>query len=252
MFRYRLSCAYGIIDTMNESYYKQWLRDIRTSIENNEIEKAYVQILEELSMPYIPLAFLRELQALKKELSSILKDKEQVQSTILDPQQILSALSLKDERVIQALDSMSKLNLRQHIALVEEAFRVLKDRLMISLLIRILIEQALPNEFEFNFEGTRYKIIPMSLTLPEDSDGFEIAESYLEKWCMKEPSLYQLTLQELHLQSLLLLPLVYDAHEAYDLAYEIMHKMVCALYDEQTFVAMKETFIQERSSSSTH
>jgi hypothetical protein len=92
----------------------------------------------------------------------------------------------------------------------------------------------------------------MSLTLPEDSDGFEIAESYLEKWCLKEPSLYQLCLQELHFESLLKLPLVYEAEEGYDLAIKIMEKMVSALYDREAFEGMKASLIQDEQPSSTH
>lgn len=237
---------------MNETYYETCLKEIQSLIAENKLNEAYLKISEELAMPYIPKAFLSEIENYEKEVRNQLKSNETIQTSLQDPSDILNALKGDEEKVIYALDSMSHLNLRNHIDLIEEAFKILKDRLMLSLLIRICVEQALVNEFSFEADECHYTIIPMSLTLPEDSDGFEIAESYLEKWCLKEPSLYQLCLQELHLESLLKLPLVYEAEEGYDLAIKIMEKMVSALYDREAFEGMKASLIQDEQPSSTH
>lgn len=237
---------------MSDTYYKQCLLDIQKLRDENKLEEAYARVSEELSMPYVPKTFLSEIEQLEKELRSELKTNEKIQTSLTDPHAILKALKGDDEQVIFALDSLSKLNLRHHIELIQEAFDLLKDSLMKALLIRICIEQALVHEFKVEMEGFHYEIIPMSLCLPEDSDGFEIAENYLENWCMKEPSLYQLCLQELHLQSLLKLPMVYEAEEGYDLAITIMEKMVTALYDKDAFEAMKDDLKEESIPSSTH
>ncbi len=237
---------------MSDTYYKQCLIDIEKLMNENKLEAAYARVSEELAMPYVPKAFLTEIERLEKEIRNELKTNEKIQTSLTDPQAILKALKGDDEQIIFALDSLSKLNLRQHIDLIQEAFDLLSDDLMKALLIRICIEQALAQEFKFEMNGMHFEIIPMSLMLPEDSDGFEIAEDYLEKWCMKEPSLYQLCLQELHLQSLLKLPLVYEAEEGYDLAITIMEKMVTALYDSKAFEAMKGSLKEESIPSSTH
>ena len=237
---------------MSETYYKQCLLDIEKLIDENKLEEAYARVSEELAMPYIPKAFLSEIERLEKDIRNELKTSEKIQTSLTDPQAIIKALKGDDEQIIFALDSLSKLNLRQHIDLIQEAFELLSDDLMKALLIRICIEQALVNEFKVDMNGFHYEIIPMSLCLPEDSDGFEKAEVYLEKWCMKEPSLYQLCLQELHLQSLLKLPLVYEEEEGYELAITIMEKMVTALYDKDAFEDMKEDLKEESLVSSTH
>ena len=243
---------YVIIGKMKDTYYSQCIRDIETLIQENKFEEAYAKLSEELSMPYIPQKFLIQIEKLESECRAHLKTNEILQTSLQDPMDILNALKGNEERQIQALDSLSKLNLRQHIDVVHQAFALLEDRLMLSLLIRILIEQALAQEFRFKADGMDYVILPVSLCLPEDSDGFEVAEGYLEKWCEKEPSLYHLALQELHLQTLLKLPIVYDAYEGYDLALEIMEKTVTALYDKEVFEDLKKSFKQESKSSSTH
>ncbi len=237
---------------MSDTYYKQCLNDIQKLIDENKLEEAYAKVLEELAMPYVPKTFLTEIERLEKEIRTELKSSEKIQTSLTDPQAILKALNGDDEQIIYALDSLSKLNLRQHVDLIQEAFDILCDDLMKALLIRLCIEQALVNEFKVDMGGFHYQIIPMSLCLPEDSDGFEIAEEYLEKWCMKEPSLHQLCTQELHLQSLLKLPMVYEVDESYDLAITIMEKMVTALYDRDAFETMKDSLLEESIPSSTH
>lgn len=229
---------------MNDNYYEETLRTIDAWIQDGKINEALSRLEEELSMPYVPSAYLALFEQRLKELKQLRQFEAIKLSVTTDPQEILDGLNQDELNQLKALDALSQLNLRAHLPLVHSAFELLKDRLLVTLLIRILIQQSITDEFSFEDDGVRYHFIPASLTLPEESEGVESAKAYLERWCEKDPSLYQLCLQQLDLVSCLKLPQSYDEDEGKDLALEILKPIYIQLRDEAAYEVFEKTVIQ--------
>lgn len=229
---------------MSDSYYTQILKTVSEMMDQGKDNEALSLVEEELSMPYVPKTFLVQFEKIALEL----KQKHQLDitpSVMSDPEAILKSLKQDELNQLKALDALSQLNIRAHRALVDSAFEILEDRLLKNLLIRILIEQAITDEFEFSDEGITYRFIPASLTLPEDSEGVLNAQEYLERWCEKDPSLHKLCLDQLQLVSLLKLPESFDEEEGYDLALSIHKPLYIQLNDETMYERFEHQFLKK-------
>lgn len=237
---------------MSDNYYQLKHEEILKLQAEEAYEEALALVSEELSMPYIPQTYHRFFKQLKKDLSQSLKINEPV-VTLNDPQRILEHLQKDELHQLKALDALSKLNLRAHREIVQTAFEIIEDRLLISLLIRLCIEQALTEEYSFTSEGYHYTFIPAALILPEDSEGVEGAKDYLIEWLEKEPSLVKLCLEQLEVNSLLKLPESYEKEDAMDLALEVLEPIYSQIKDQESFEALKAVILEENEHlSSTH
>jgi len=237
---------------MSDNYYKLKHEEMIKLQEAEAFEEALALVDEELSMPYIPQAYLSIFKQLKKELSQTLKLNQPV-PILHDPDQIREHLQKDEMHQLKALDALSKLNMRAHPDLVQTAFELIEDRLLISLLIRLCIEQAITQEYTFTSEGLTYTFIPAALILPEDSEGVEGAKDLLIEWLEKEPSLLKLCLEQLEVTSLLKLPQSYDADEAQDLAFEVLEPIYSQIKDKESFNGLKASILEENEHlSSTH
>lgn len=238
---------------MNPNYYEEVLQAIQKLMEEGQNEAALARLDEELSMPYIPHASYLIFERLSHELKQKARLEKGTFTKSLEPEELLKELSSDELHQLKALDALSKLNLRAHLPLIHSSFELLTDRLMINLLIRILIEQDIRDEFYFKDEGVEYRFIPASLTLPEESEGKEVALKLLEAWCEKNPSLYQLCLQQLELVTLLKLPQSYEDYEGEDLAKAIFKPLFIQLEDEKAYEIFEESLkLKEAQKSSTH
>lgn len=230
---------------MSDSYYQDILTKIESLVEQGKLQEALNVVKEELSMPYVPKAFLTQFEKWSLDLSHRLK-LDVVPSVMSDPESILHSLRQDELNQLKALDALSQLNIRAHKDLVISAFEILEDRLLKNLLIRILIEQASTDEFEFTDEGITYRFIPASLTLPEDSDGVLKAAQLFQEWCEKDPSLEKLCLDQLQLVSLLKLPESYEEDDAWDLALSIHKPIFIQLQDEQAYQHFEREHLQKK------
>lgn len=225
---------------MEKNYYQTQLELIEAKIKAGEWAEAQALVKDELAMPFIPGAYLSQFKEQEQTIAQALRQSEPIRA-LQDPEAILDLLKKDELSQLKALDAMSKLNLRAHDDLIREAFRVLEDRLLINLLIRLLIEQAITEEFGFKDDGVEYTFIPASLTLPEDSDGYLDAHQLFRNWLDKDPSMLQLCLDQLQLVSLLKLPETYEADEAEELALEILEPIYCQLQDVKSFESFLKT-----------
>lgn len=216
------------------NYYQERLLEIRQLIDAGDLDEAEALVDEELAMPYIPQAYLSQFETFKRSLRQAKRQASPLQG-LQDPEAIRELLGKESLSQLKALDALSKLNLRAHDGLIREAFGLLEDRLLINLLIRLGIEQALTEEYSFSDEGIRYTFIPAALVLPEDSDGVQEAKRLLADWLDKDPSLLKLALEQLELTGLLKLPESYESDEAETLALEILKPLFIQLQDEKAF-----------------
>jgi Protein of unknown function (DUF3196) len=220
---------------MKDTYYQSLIQELRQLMDQESFVEANQRIDEELRMPYVPKETLKQLEDMKLELKALLPSVKL--SPEADEAVLESYLQGSESVQLKLLDSLSQLNARKYLGLIQKALDQFKDPLMKALLIRILIEQGLPDTFSVEMEGIQYRFIPGSLVLPEESDGFQRALSLLNEWCEKEPSLLELSVASLSLKTLMTLPASFDEDEGDRLAYESLKEVYVSLYSLEEFEA---------------
>ena len=241
----------GIILTMEENSYQTQIHLIEQKITEQAYEEALALVLDELRMPYIPKLYHERFLSLHTQLKQLMQS-EKAPQTIYDDETLLGLLKRDEHAQLKALDQLSRMNLRVKSELIQQFFDQLEDPIMKRLLVRILIEQQLHDEFTFNDDGIAYGIIPASLALPEDGDGYQEAEKLLRTWCEKNPSMERLCQDRLVYMGLLQLPLVYSSEEGNDLAYAILEDVASKLMDPADWHALKIQLFRGDNGLSTH
>lgn len=245
----RTNCA--IILTMEENSYQNQIQWIEQKINEHAYEEALALVLEELSMPYIPKLYHERFLSLYEQLKQLMQSPN-VKLSVYDDEMLLELLTKDEHAQLKALDQLSRMNLRNKSDLIQTFFERIEDPLMARLLVRILIEQQLHDEFIFNLEGVDYQIIPASLALPEEGDGYQTAEHLIKTWCEKNPSMERLCLDRLVYMGLVQLPLVYTEDEGEDLAYAILEDVASKLLDPKDWEQLKNQLFRGDNGLSTH
>ncbi len=245
----RTNCA--IILTMEENSYQIQIQLIEQKINEHAYEEALALVLEELSMPYIPKLYHERFLSLHEQLKQLMQSPN-VKRSYYDDEMLLELLTKDEHAQLKALDQLSRMNLRNKSDLIQRFFEHLEDPIMARLLVRILIEQQLHDEFIFNLEGVEYQVIPASLALPEEGDGYQTAEHLIKTWCEKNPSMERLCLDRLVYMGLVQLPLVYTDDEGEDLAYAILEDVASKLLDPKDWEQLKNQLFRGDNGLSTH
>lgn len=241
----------GIILKMEENSYQIQIQLIEQKINEHAYEEALALVLEELSMPYIPKLYHERFLSLYEHLNQVMKSSKVTQA-FYDDEALLNLLTKDEHAQLKALDQLSRMNLRNKSDLIQLFFDRLSDPILLRLLIRILIEQQLHDEFICKDEGVEYQIIPASLALPEEGDGYHGAEHLIKLWCAKNPSMERLCLDRLVYMGLAQLPLVYEEDEGDDLAYAILEDVASKLLDPRDWEKLKSQLLTGDNGLSTH
>ena len=241
----------GIILKMEENSYQIQIQLIEQKINEHAYEEALALVLEELSMPYIPKLYHERFLSLHEQLKQAMQSTNTTQ-TFYDDEALLGLLTKDEHAQLKALDQLSRMNLRNKSELIQLFFDRLNDPIFLRLLIRILIEQQLHDEFTFKDEGVEYQIIPASLALPEDGDGYQAAEQLIKLWCEKNPSMERLCMDRLVYMGLAQLPLVYTEDEGDDLAYAILEDVASKLLNPEDWEQLKSQLFTGDNGLSTH
>jgi hypothetical protein len=208
--------------TVKNTTYDDILNEIDTELNKGEIKKALDLIEEELRMPYIPPFVSAKLHQFKEIAMTAQKMNNEIHLDMSE-EGILKYLHQDELHQLRALEAFSVMNMRTILPLVQEAFNCIDGRLLKCLLTKLTIEQALTESFTFSDEGVTYEFIPASLTLPEDSEGYQEGRAYLKRWLEDDdPSMLKLCLDQIELECLMKLPQSIDEDEAFDLAFEIL------------------------------
>ena len=202
-------------------------------------------------MHYIPKLYHESFLSLHEQLKYVMQSTNITQTFYADDA-LLSLLTKDEHAQLKALDQLSRMNLRNKWELVQLFFERLEDPVLMRLLIRILIEQQLHDEFTFRIEGVTYEIIPASLALPEEGEGYQEAQKLLNAWCEKNPSMGRLCLDRLVYMGLAQLPFVYSEDEGEDLANAILEDVASKLLDPKDWERMKIELFRGDNTLSTH
>ncbi|MCD7892719.1 MAG: hypothetical protein LUG60_03365 [Erysipelotrichaceae bacterium] len=182
-----------------DTYYDVISMYVTALKELQEFEEAIDILIEELSMPYIPYEYENVFNAAydqilldKQEARYEVESKNQIFS-IEEIEQLLKNKSSNDELIYMALDQLQQLNIRLILPTIRDYLNDPKrDFFIKSLLLEILIDQQVDDEFEVEKFNQYYDINPVYMPLVLEQDAYQGIGLYLEKNIEDEnPSLYQ-------------------------------------------------------------
>ncbi|HAM63310.1 MAG: hypothetical protein A2Y20_09575 [Firmicutes bacterium GWF2_51_9] len=209
---------------MDTNYYTKIIQTINDSLADGDIERARSLLDEELRMPYIPTAYLGELEGLKREIASRQKEKQRV-ARIEDPQELLDLLDDENGR-FGVVAALSGLNLRENDEVLKKAFATITDRGLLSVLVELCARQQLHAEYTFTYDHKTYTFIPASLEMPEESEGVDACLSMADEWLSNEnPSMLKLANEALLRIALMRLPEGVSLDEAEPLTLAVVKKL---------------------------
>lgn len=217
------------------SYYQEIIETIQEKIKDKEYLKALMLLNQELEMPYVPKIYLDQFEALKKEVESVVHIEQHHEK---DSEAILDGLFKSELLQLQAVNALSKRNLRDYLDLVQSYLKKQPFEEAAVFLIDALIEQNIDIPIEYLKNDLLYIFIPCDLKRPCESEGFLQADQYLQKWIQSEnPSFYEMAKQVLVQQVYLALPLTYEKEEAFYLALSVF-RHIALLMNDMSFYDM--------------
>ncbi len=208
-----------------DTYYDVVSMYITALKELQEYEEAIDILIEELSMPYIPQEYENVFNAAydqilldKQEARYEVESKNQIFS-IEEIEQLLKNKECNEELIYMALDQLQQLNIRLIIPTVRDyLINPKRDFFAKTLLLEILIDQQVDDEFEVEKFGEYYDLNPIYQPLVLEQDSYLGIGSYLEKNIEDEnPSLYHQCLDYLEYYLYSIYP-----HQIYDDDYRVV------------------------------
>lgn len=201
----RLICLYGLEQLQqakhegmvakvraNETYYDVVSIYLSILKDLEEFEEAINLVIEELSMPYIPYQYETMFNAAydalllaKQEANMLVQNK----TSIFNEDELIRILTneVNEDLIYMAIDQLNGMNVRRFLH--DIAF-FLKDEskpaLAKSLLLEILIEQQVEEEFYIHKNGEILEVNPFYLTKVEESESMGCIAEYLYRWLEDE------------------------------------------------------------------
>ncbi len=220
---------------MEKNYYDECILKIQTCLNQNKLDEAQKLLDEELSMPYIPADAEKKFQDLKKELHGL---QAKVNFSGILPHEIEESLLSSDPVVqLRAVHTLSGFSCRNYVDAIQAFFDSKPDHKIQALMVDILIEQQIREEFELEVDGMQMSFIPLYQERPDETDGFISAKQILEIWFENDnPALLNMCMQMLIQECFLILPLSYEEEEGLSLAVSIA-ELVSNSLDEGTSYA---------------
>ena len=227
---------------MEHNYYEECLTKIRHLIETNELKEAEMLLHEELSMPYIPLDFEKELNNIAKDIKASVKSKD----IILDDEMLEEYLGGDDYRQILAVNYLDSMNLRNYLPLINKYLIGNGNRECKCLLISSLIDQEINEEITVNKDGLEISFIPKYAEPIEMTDGYNSALNFIKEVFENEnPAFFNMCKELLIKECFYNLPLAYDEEEGIILGKSVIVYLYECLDDQNGLSSFKERYISD-------
>lgn len=219
---------------MDHNYYDEIMLKIRELINTEQLKQAQQLLDEELSMPYIPSYAEKQFHEMKRELHGRLS-KDTFHGVL--PHEIENYLMSDDPREqLRAVQSLSEYSCRSYLDLIQSFFEMRPDAKIQALMIDILIEQQINEEFVIEQDGMQMSFIPLYQERPHEMDGYMVAEKLLHSWFENDnPALLSMCQQILIQECFLMLPMAVEEEEGLSLAYSIAEMVSNSLDDGASF-----------------
>lgn len=213
-----------------DTYYEDILKKAEALIAEEQYEKAYAILDEELSMPYIPKEYEEPLIAYYNQCRSECKWKDAAGSR---DENIEALLNGSLEEAFLAIEQLKKSNIRNHMNAVSLYLSDQPHFLVRSLLIEAMMEQNITDEVCVEIDGLEVSFSPCSIDAPMDSDGALMAVEQLRDWFENDnPTFTTMCVETLVKEAYLRLPFNIEEDDALPLAAAIANYVFCA-YEEQ-------------------
>ena len=196
-----------------DNYYEECIAKVEGLIEEGNYDKARAILEDELDMPYVPQVHLNKF----KELYYLIPQVNTQSNLYLDSiDEIERSLFLEQEQQLQAMLSLERLNLRPHLLELREWLLSFEVEVWIKQQILVfLLEQGIEEEFQVNFDGKLENIKIKDLTHPfKNGHYIRGVQQLKEKLEQKNPSFFELCMQELNYQVGDLFPFKHETVDA--------------------------------------
>lgn len=219
---------------MDKNYYSEIILKIKELMSDDCLTEAKHLLDEELSMPYIPGYAEKQFLELKRELHGLMT-KDGFHGVL--PSEIERSLVSDDPALqLRAVQSLSQFSCRSYLDAIQAFFDTKPDLNLQALMIDILIEQQVNEEFEIEVDGMQLNFIPLYQERPHETDGFIKAQQLLNLWFENDnPALLAMCHQILIQECFLMLPMGAQEEEALSLAYTIAEMVSNSLDDGVSF-----------------
>jgi hypothetical protein len=179
-------------ESKDNNYYVSTIKQINSLIKKLEYNKALDMLVEEMSMPYIPLKYEETFSNLFREVTLLIEDKETSSKfkTILTDEEIVKALNTKDIEPIHlevVINSLKNINIR---SILKDIKKFLSDKTkndFIKTLVLIeLVRQEIKDEIILMKGGQEIIIYPSRLTPFEETKTLGYVSRILEEQMFKD------------------------------------------------------------------
>lgn len=224
---------------MSENYYTSLLQHLQHLMDHQEIEAAKQIVEEELSMPFVPKDVLKKLQDYQSQIDQMISKEKPFR--LMSPQEVYECFQAQNEKTYQALEVLSKSNIRVYLEVIQE---ILLDDKMAYLWKALLIEQLslqqVTNLMQYTKNGQVFHIIPSAILPALSQENVGKVQKRLEELIADNPSF-------LAQCQMVLVQVCYQRYpqqildEAIDLvSYSIIRYVYAAYGDEQGFQQFKK------------
>lgn len=197
---------------MNE-IYQEILAEIDQQIEQGKWQEAYMKILHELSMPYIPSDVETYLLELKKEYE--VTENLKKQNRMLSEEEVLDYLKGDLSHQMMAIAQLSQRNLRNYLVVLQEILDNQPHILLQSVIIEALINQQIHESITIEQDGLQITFEPCTIEEPLKSDGALASIALLQAWFENEnPSFLAMCIDCLVKECYLRLPINVEEDES--------------------------------------
>lgn len=215
---------------MEQNYYEECIAKISAFLQEGKLQEAESLLKEELSMPYIPAFAEKQFVELERQLHGLLS--KPGFNGVLPSEIEESLLSEDPQRQLLAVHTLAQYSCRSYIEVIQAFFDLKPDPKIQALMIDILIEQQINEEFDIEHEGMQLTFIPLYQERPHETDGYLKSVELLNEWFENEnPTLCAMCQQVLIQECFLMLPMAFDEEEALSLVLSIVEYVSNSLDD---------------------
>ncbi|QBQ07541.1 hypothetical protein SGLAD_v1c03420 [Spiroplasma gladiatoris] len=181
---------------MQKNYYELTLENLVELLGKNRFEEALIIINDELSAPYIPADFEKNLQIIKNEINNKLKTNQKESHNMWGLNKVVDIMkqSLDQEMHLIAFDNLRNLNARKILNHIKEYLlsKDIKNEYK-TFLLMVLIEQKLDENLVVKKQEKIININPANYNLKESQDFLKTLEFKLSNLVYdKDPSFFSI------------------------------------------------------------
>lgn len=220
-------------------YYQECLKKIETLLAQGHFQEAQTLILEELRMPYIPMAFEQRLYECLKDIPN---DKSGTPQYFQDIDSCVNALSGPDEVVDKALASLAQMNCRAYLETLEHCLTGAYDDYIKQAILFILMEQEIDKNIDVVLQGIGQSLNPVRLENPLISKGYLKALELIKAQFEQEDPTFAMICEQLLSEKVISdFPRTVSDDQAHNLMVEVVGEVMKSMGQDEQWQNFKKS-----------